>query len=107
MTNNELAMMKVGHQVVLNSGGPMMTVAGWQDDSLSIEALNNAPRNDRAVLRDVEAEDVSVNVAWCDNHGQLQSAALPAACLRLSRGTADAGVVIHTKGAGGIDHHSV
>lgn len=85
MTNDELAGLALGQTVFLNSGSPGLTVTGWEDDSLSIAAINEAPRNDPKVLREVEVSQVAVSVCWIGDNAVLHTASIPAACLKTSR----------------------
>ncbi len=78
MTNEQLAALKVGDIVSLNSAHQTMTVTGW-------EASGHDQGNDPAVLKLIEAEEVQIHTCWIDRRGRMQQASISAACLTTHR----------------------
>lgn len=83
MKPETLAQLTVGALVTLKSGGPAMTVAGWEDDTLEIgqaPAHKHAHCSEAALVQDPRCVSVSVN--WIAENGTPQRANYLAAMLK-------------------------
>lgn len=83
MTNEQMAALRIGAHVALNSGGPPLTVTGWEATSNTIAQENAKPtRNMPGTLLEYEADDVAVSVVWIDGKGRPQQLTAFASCFR-------------------------
>lgn len=87
MTPETLKQLTVGAVVTLKSGGPAMTVAGWEDDTKSI-AEHNAARDASPfaycaeLVLALDPRLVSVSVSWVSEDGTPRAANYVAAMLK-------------------------
>lgn len=84
MQDVELEQVKIGAVVTLNSGGPRMTVTGWQDDSAPDGGLQ-PELNQRKTLMEIDADEISIFTCWMNERDELQQGSFPASCLRIGR----------------------
>lgn len=81
MKPDTLNQLHVGAVVTLKSGGPAMTVAGWEDDRLEIAEANVRSHIEQDALG-APPEWVSVHCKWCDEKGRPHQQSYLAAMLK-------------------------
>lgn len=86
MNAEQQTKLRIGSSVMLNSGGPLMTVTGWESALTSVREELDAEtttRNKAEALKSLPPESLTVFVAWMGDDGAAHSGEFPAACLRL------------------------